>query len=36
MTLPTLHLRLLGAVSLQYNDQQVTTVNTMRLGRYLN
>src|SRR5256884_2538438 len=31
MTMPTLHLRLLGDFSLIYNDQQVTSLNTMRL-----
>jgi predicted ATPase/DNA-binding SARP family transcriptional activator len=35
MTLPALHLRLLGDFSLLYNDQQVTTLNTMRLRSLL-
>src|SRR5260221_11693709 len=35
MTMPTLHLRLLGDFSLLYNDQQVTTLNTMRLQSLL-
>src|SRR5947209_10346101 len=35
MTMPTLHLRLLGDFSLLYNDQQVTSLNTMRLQSLL-
>src|SRR5260370_33164462 len=35
MTMPTLHLRLLGDVSLLYNDQQVTNLNTTRLRSLL-
>ncbi len=35
MTMPTLHLRLLGDFSLLYNDQQVTNLNTMRLRSLL-
>src|SRR6185312_9199397 len=35
MTRPTLHLRLLGDFSLLYNDQQVTSLNTMRLQSLL-
>src|SRR5260221_48657 len=35
MTMPTLHLRLLGDFSLLYNDQQVTSVNTTRLRSLL-
>ena len=33
--MPTLHLRLLGDFSLLYNDQQVTSLNTMRLQSLL-
>src|SRR6266568_1256381 len=35
MTMPTLHLRLLGDFSLIYADQQVTSLNTMRLQSLL-
>jgi DNA-binding SARP family transcriptional activator/predicted ATPase len=35
MTMPTLHLRLLGDFSLRYNDQQVTSLNTTRLRSLL-
>ena len=35
MTIPTLHLRLLGDFSLLYNDKQVTNLNTMRLRSLL-
>src|SRR5437588_2279768 len=35
MTMPTLHLRLLGDFNLLYNDQQVTSLNTMRLQSLL-
>jgi predicted ATPase/DNA-binding SARP family transcriptional activator len=35
MTMPTLHLRLLGDFSLLYNDQQVTSLNTTRLQSLL-
>src|SRR6266516_3488401 len=35
MTMPTLHLRLLGDFSLIYADQQVTNLNTMRLRSLL-
>ena len=35
MTMPTLHLRLLGDFSLLYNDRQVTSLNTMRLQSLL-
>jgi DNA-binding SARP family transcriptional activator/tetratricopeptide (TPR) repeat protein len=35
MTMPTLHLRLLGEFSLLYNDQQVTNLNTTRLRSLL-
>src|SRR6059058_5675812 len=35
MTVPTLHLRLLGDFSLLYNDQQVTNLNTTRLRSLL-
>ena len=35
MTMPTLHLRLLGDFSLLYNDQQVTSLNTTRLRSLL-
>src|SRR5216683_931398 len=35
MTMPTLHLRLLGDFSLLYNDQQVTNLNTTRLRSLL-
>jgi len=35
MTMPTLHIRLLGDFSLLYNDQQVTSLNTMRLQSLL-
>src|SRR5579871_3614 len=35
MTTPTLHLRLLGDFNLLYNDQQVTSLNTMRLQSLL-
>ena len=35
MTMPTLHLRLLGDFSLHYNDQQVTNLNTTRLRSLL-
>src|SRR5713101_832461 len=35
MTMPTLHLRLLGDFSLLYNDQQVTNLNTTRLQSLL-
>src|SRR2546421_6705373 len=35
MTLPTLHLRLLGDFSLLYHDQQVTSLNTTRLRSLL-
>ncbi|MGO8951213.1 MAG: ATP-binding protein [Ktedonobacterales bacterium] len=35
MTMPVLHLRLLGDFSLFYNDQQVTTLNTTRLRSLL-
>src|SRR5512146_249 len=35
MTLPTLHLRLLGDFSLRYNDQEVTTLTTTRLRSLL-
>src|SRR5213596_1453006 len=35
MTMPTLHLRLLGDFSLRYNDQQVTNLNTTRLRSLL-
>src|SRR5438270_9380326 len=33
--MPTLYLRLLGDFSLLYNDQQVTSLNTMRLQSLL-
>ena len=35
MTMPALHLRLLGDFSLLYNDQQVTNLNTTRLRSLL-
>src|ERR1700687_5975539 len=35
MTVPTLHIRLLGDFSLLYNDQQVTNLNTTRLRSLL-
>jgi DNA-binding SARP family transcriptional activator/predicted ATPase len=35
MTMPTLHLRLLGDFNLSYNDQQVTSLNTTRLRSLL-
>jgi predicted ATPase/DNA-binding SARP family transcriptional activator len=35
MTMPTLHLRLLGDFSLIYDDRQVTSLNTMRLQSLL-
>src|SRR5207302_2418172 len=35
MTVPALHLRLLGDFSLLYNDQQVTSLNTTRLQSLL-
>src|SRR5215467_4401511 len=35
MTMPTLHLRLLGDFSLIYADQQVTSLNTVRLQSLL-
>src|SRR3981081_231562 len=35
MTMPTLHLRLLGDFSLLYHDQQVTSLNTTRLRSLL-
>ncbi|MFL5661320.1 MAG: ATP-binding protein, partial [Ktedonobacteraceae bacterium] len=35
MTMPNLHLRLLGDFSLLYNDQQVTNLNTTRLRSLL-
>jgi len=35
MTMPTLHIRLLGEFSLLYNDQQVTSINTTRLRSLL-
>src|SRR5438094_7361427 len=35
MTIPTLHIRLLGDFSLIYADQQVTNLNTMRLQSLL-
>src|SRR3989440_12713360 len=35
MTLPTLHLRLLGDFSLIYDDRQVTSLNTMRMQSLL-
>src|SRR5881392_668122 len=35
MTMPTLYLRLLGDFSLLYNDQQVTSLNTLRLQSLL-
>src|SRR6266581_80301 len=35
MTMPTLHLRLLGDFSLLYSDQQVTSLNTTRLRSLL-
>jgi DNA-binding SARP family transcriptional activator/predicted ATPase len=35
MTMPTLHLRLLGDFSLLYNNQQVTNLNTTRLRSLL-
>jgi DNA-binding SARP family transcriptional activator/predicted ATPase len=35
MTMPTLHLRLLGDFSLIYNDQQVTSLNSTRLQSLL-
>ncbi len=35
MTMPTLHLRLLGDFSLLYADRQVTSLNTMRLQSLL-
>src|SRR4249920_4134923 len=35
MTMPALHLRLLGDFSLLYNDQQVTTLTTTRLRSLL-
>src|SRR5947199_7834277 len=35
MTMPTLYLRLLGDFSLLYDDQQVTSLNTMRLRSLL-
>ncbi len=35
MTMPTLHLRLLGDFSLLYNDRQVTSLNTLRLQSLL-
>ena len=35
MTIPTLHLRLLGDFSLLYNDEQVTSLNTTRLQSLL-
>ncbi|MDQ2885981.1 MAG: AAA family ATPase [Chloroflexota bacterium] len=35
MTMPTLHLRLLGDFSLFYSDQQVTSLNTTRLQSFL-
>src|SRR5437868_7784936 len=35
MTMPALHLRLLGDFSLLYNDQQVTSLNTTRLRSLL-
>src|SRR5437868_10530178 len=35
MTMPTLHLRLLGDFSLIYADQQVTSLNTTRLRSLL-
>src|SRR6266566_731200 len=35
MTMPTLHLRLLGDFNLLYNDEQVTSLNTTRLQSLL-
>src|SRR2546429_6764980 len=35
MTMPTLHIRLLGDFSLIYNDQQMTNLNTSRLRSLL-
>src|SRR5436305_11083078 len=35
MTMPTLHIRLLGDFNLLYNDQQVTSLNTTRLRSLL-
>src|SRR5690348_4269324 len=35
MTIPTLHIRLLGDFNLFYNDQQATSLNTMRLRSLL-
>src|SRR5258708_14354796 len=35
MTMPTLHIRLLGDFSLLYSDQQVTSLNTTRLRSLL-
>src|SRR3984893_6498140 len=35
MTMPTLHIRLLGDFSLIYDDRQVTSLNTMRLQSLL-
>jgi DNA-binding SARP family transcriptional activator/predicted ATPase len=35
MTIPTLHLRLLGDFNLLYNDQQMTSLNTTRLQSLL-
>src|SRR6266568_7445436 len=35
MTMPTLHLRLLGDFNLLYSDQQVTSLNTTRLRSLL-
>src|SRR5438046_3066736 len=35
MTMPTLYLRLLGDFSLLYNDQQVTSLNTVRMQSLL-
>jgi len=35
MTMPTLHLRLLGDFSLIYDDRQVTSLNTMRMQSLL-
>ena len=35
MTMPTIHLRLLGDFSLIYNDKQVTSLNTIRLQSLL-
>src|SRR6266568_3797438 len=35
MTMPTLHLRLLGDFNLLYSDQQVTSLNTARLRSLL-